>query len=174
MYYCDLVRKSLNISLHLYLSMDDEERRNEPKKTVFNSGIAALERLDALLVECHDYARRSQHSSNRLTYLGLWKSTLLRIYQELEPKLISNEKVVIKKLFKVYKLIGPPFKVINTEFDGPMVQINPSKFNKHWGLTMKIESTLRFSADARGMLVPDRNFTGGLAALRKKYGIKPE
>lgn len=126
--------------------------------TEWNSNQYRTLSLNQLLDQAIDYSRLVESELGfyrRVKSLKLWRSTLIAIYDEIEPKMVKKEKLSAAMMFKLLGKIGPVVIRKNTP-DGPENLIDPEKLSRHWSQLNKIGRYLRRVADSKGMLLTNK------------------
>jgi len=131
------------------------------KTTLFNSGMASLERLDVLLKRCNQHSTlsrlRDPDTGDRynMVSLDVWIANIFAIYREIYPKLKEKEDKKIQELFDKLDSFGTVTKIMRTE-EGNVRVILPQRYLGKWRVVAEIEKSLRKIADKKGMLLPDK------------------
>lgn len=131
----------------------------EDKKTVFNSSIESLKRLNELLSRANIYSEQAATHTN-LRYLSLWHRTLISIHKEIFPKLSKEEKTKLRKMFEAFKKIKSLIKVKHPQPGVKITVINITEFNQTTSVCDKVDFALRVLATKHGMLITDEHGMG--------------
>jgi len=124
-------------------------------QTEFNAAVASLERMHGLLNECNEYSRLCRVSGYNVKLLTMWRDTISALYREVSPKLKEPEKNRISTLYDLGKELGNIRVRVDTR-EGYYFKIDPDVFSKYWQIFHKVELLLRYYADKKGMLIPNK------------------
>lgn len=131
--------------------------------TEYNSNGYRIISLNDLLDQAVHYSRKAIKRKNIET-LGMWKTTLIAIYDEVEPKMSSSEKNKASIFFDNLKTAGKLSEIRNTPM-GAYTTVNLRNFSKYWSALNKIGRYLRHIADRKGLLLLNKSIEDEIAEM---------